>query len=177
MARNEITATDQVWGEIDSLLRSEGVKRAKKSKRKLTDAQRASIISQLLIGDIDFSDVFKLDLITDCRCQTFSPYTLWNRKIPLTLCEDNHPLGERIASSLSATVLTHSELKKWSATVLNALLLKFRKFLMHEATYKELCSNSIRHYINEIRQIRCISYESIAMSLNSSYTQLNTAGT
>ncbi|PSV00938.1 ATP-binding protein [Photobacterium kishitanii] len=175
MARNEIAESDPTWGKITTLLKAEAVRRAKHSKRKISEAQRLSLINQIICGDYPLSEAMDLKLFKDSRGVTFSFSAFKDRLFPITMSPNNHPLADHIASSKSATVFDVRELSRWGVTCCEEFLNLLADLFMSEMA---LCDKQTRrdsgYYLRRIREIRVVAYEKLCKGISSDLKILKT---
>jgi hypothetical protein len=122
MARNEINENDPLWKKVHRVLRSEMLKKTKRSSI-LTEHERLSLIDQFVCDELGFLDIYKAPLLKDVRGKSSSFYKELGKKRPWTVCNDTQRAqADQVSTLGTAFVLSRSELDLWRVDTVEALL-------------------------------------------------------
>lgn len=172
MARNEISETDPLWTKITSILRARTIElgeASQKDSNSLDELTRKSLIRQVVDQETDICDLIKMPLLRDYRGHKF---TLWsfanNGTRPIIVAPNaGNRICDHLASTRTATVLHHEELKIWQEETLESLrnsLVNYLSTGQHE--------RYIRSLRNELCSLNICSFEEIAANFNDKHELL-----
>lgn len=122
-ARNDIQHDCPVWTKIKPFV-SERVTAQSKSKSKLTDGERARLITQFLTGELNWWDFCRLRVLelVNGRCTT--PSVVFTCGHTITWCKARDPIGDKLQQQGVAQVLSASVLNDFGVDNLQELVEK-----------------------------------------------------
>lgn len=170
MARNEISEQDPLWLKIYKLLHEKSLAVGRESFKKsktLDDQTRTAMIKQFLAGALDFDEARCMPLIKDCRGHNIATHNLWFNGRPVTVSPDaGNRISERLASTKTATVLHHDELRVWNVDSADELLELFE--------YKSALRLKDHHSHQAILNTEAVDFDVLSQGIDSVHKVLTT---
>lgn len=124
MARNQIDSKCAIWRRIKEKVKAESRDSAQDTKKRLTDAERAMLATDLVDGEGDAMELLKAKLLTDVRGRHLSADAFYSRPRPYAVAKRGDRAGEKLQEQKLATVLAEETLTRFGVASLEELLLK-----------------------------------------------------
>ena len=168
MARNDILLTKcDVWKRIKPFLQAKSDERIKRKSTKLTEDEMKNLVTRVLAGEADFSDIEDRKVITDIQGKNFTLSTFLraiSEKCPASVAPKGTQLAERANILKYGVILAPVTLARFDVETPSELQVKLSEYFVTKRHWLQYSAKPER--FND-------DYKVVCGALNDEHTELS----
>lgn len=164
MARNQIDSNCPVWRRIAAVLREHAGKEARRSNKRLTDAEKQLLARQFLDGEMSLEECRTAKILTDVRGRDATLSLVMSSSAPVAVAVRGDPVAEKAHMRKLAFVFAAETLERFGVASVEELMKALAAVLGRYDNTQWYCRQILRHKHTtraELAQVITEQYEPV----------------